>query len=182
AGLTINFNGKKFHSERGLYDLLDRRTDDESMRYPIIHLRGDDIEMAITHNNMYGEEYYSFVNGQYTTQGGTHLAAFREAYVKTIREFYNKNFDATDVRASIVAAVKVRVVWTVSESHTRTRLCSQNVAPEGPTMNSFVNDIVKAQYDNYLHKIPSTAVALLTRIMQSVRGRKDMDGIKKLAN
>ena len=182
AGLTINFNGKKFHSERGLYDLLDRKTDEESMRYPIIHLRGDDIEMAITHNNMYGEEYYSFVNGQYTTQGGTHLAAFREAYVKTIREFYNKNFDATDVRASIVAAVSVRVVEPVFESQTKTKLGSQNVAPDGPTMRTFVNDFVKAQLDNYLHKNPSTADALLKRIMQSERERKDMAGIKKLAN
>ncbi len=182
AGLTINFNGKKFHSENGLHDLLEKKSDTESMRYSIIHLIGEDIELAISHNNQYGEEYYSFVNGQYTTQGGTHLAAFREAYVKTIREFYNKNFDATDVRASIVAAISVRVMEPVFESQTKTKLGSQNVAPDGPTMRTFVNDFVKAQLDNFLHKHPSTADALLKRILQSERERKDMAGIKKLAN
>lgn len=182
AGLTINFNGKRFHSENGLYDLLDRKVDTENLRYPIIHLRGEDIEIAVTHNNQYGEEYYSFVNGQYTTQGGTHLAAFREAFVKTVREFYNKNFDATDVRASVVAAISVRVMEPVFESQTKTKLGSQSVTPEGPTMRTFVNDFVKAQLDNYLHKHPDVADALLKRIMQSERERKDMAGIKKLAN
>ncbi len=182
AGLTINFNGKKYYSEKGLWDLLEKKTDVESVRYPIIHLKGDDIELAITHNNQYGEEYYSFVNGQYTTQGGTHLAAFREAFVKTIREFYNKNFDASDIRASIVAAISVRVMEPVFESQTKTKLGSQNVAPDGPTMRTFVNDFVKAQLDNYLHKHPDVADAMQKRIMQSERERKDMAGIKKLAN
>lgn len=182
AGLTINFNGKRFHSENGLYDLLDRKVDTENLRYPIIHLKGEDIEIALTHNNQYGEEYYSFVNGQYTTQGGTHLAAFREAFVKTVREFYNKNFDATDVRASVVAAISVRVMEPVFESQTKTKLGSQNVGPDGPTMRTFVNDFIKAQLDNYLHKHPGVADALLKRIMQSERERKDMAGIKKLAN
>lgn len=182
AGLTINFNGRKFHSENGLYDLLDKKTDSETLRYPIIHLKGDDIEIAISHNNQYGEEYYSFVNGQFTTQGGTHLAAFREAFVKTVREFYNKNFEAADIRASIVSAISVRIMEPVFESQTKTKLGSLNIAPDGPTMRTFINDFVKAHFDNYLHKHPSTADALLKRIMQSERERKDMAGIKKLAN
>ncbi len=182
AGLTINFNGRKFHSEKGLWDLLEKKSDMENIRYPIIHLIGEDIELAITHNNQYGEEYYSFVNGQYTTQGGTHLAAFREAFVKTIREFYNKNFDAADIRASIVAAISVRVMEPVFESQTKTKLGSQNVGPDGPTMRTFVNDFVKAQLDNYLHKHSDVAEALQKRILQSERERKDMAGIKKLAN
>jgi topoisomerase-4 subunit B len=182
AGLTINFNGKKFYSENGLLDLLSKRTDSESMRYPIIHLKGHDIEVALTHNNQYGEEYYSFVNGQYTTQGGTHLAAFREAIVKTIREFYNKNFDATDIRASIVGAISVRVIEPVFESQTKTKLGSQSIGPEGPTMRTFVNDFIKTELDNYLHKHSETAEALQKRILQSERERKDIAGIKKLAN
>lgn len=182
AGLTINFNGKKFHSENGLHDLLERKSDMENIRYPIIHMKESDIEVALTHNNQYGEEYYSFVNGQYTTQGGTHLAAFREAVVKTIREFYNKNFDAADIRASIVAAISVRVMEPVFESQTKTKLGSQNVAPDGPTMRSFINDFVKRHLDNFLHRHPDTADAMLKRIMQSERERKDMAGIKKLAN
>jgi topoisomerase-4 subunit B len=182
AGLTINFNGKRFHSEHGLLDLLERKTDEDSLRYPIIHLKGNDIELALTHNNQYGEEYYSFVNGQHTTQGGTHLAAFREAYVKTIREFYNKNFDAADVRASIVAAISVRIMEPVFESQTKTKLGSQTVGPDGPTMRTFINDFVKRELDNYLHKNPASAEALQKRILQSERERKDMAGIKKLAN
>ncbi|MEQ8688136.1 MAG: ATP-binding protein, partial [Imperialibacter sp.] len=134
AGLTINFNGVKYYSENGLLDLLNRKTNEEELRYPIIHLKGEDIEIAITHNNQYGEEYYSFVNGQYTTQGGTHLAAFREALVKTVREFYKKDFDASDVRTSIVGAIAVRVQEPVFESQTKTKLGSQSVGPEGPTM------------------------------------------------
>jgi|TARA_B100000965_G_scaffold406165_1_gene443624 topoisomerase-4 subunit B len=182
AGLTINFNGVKYHSEKGLYDLLSRKTDVDSLRYPIIHLKGDDIEIALSHTNQYGEEYYSFVNGQYTTQGGTHQAALREALVKTIREFYNKNFDATDVRASIVGAIAVRVQEPVFESQTKTKLGSQNVAPDGPTMRTFVNDFVKKALDDYLHKDSKTADALLKRILQSERERKEIAGIKKLAN
>lgn len=182
AGLTINLNGKKYHSEKGLFDLLSRKTDEESMRYPIVHLRGDDIEVALTHANQYGEEYYSFVNGQYTTQGGTHLAAFREAIVRTVRDFYKKDFDAADVRASIVAAIAVRVQEPVFESQTKTKLGSQNVAPEGPTMRTFVNDFIRKELDNYLHRNSEAADALLKRIMQSERERKEMAGIKKLAN
>ncbi len=182
SGLTINFNGKKFFSERGLYDLLARNTDEETIRYPIIHLKGDDIEVAMTHGQQYGEEYYSFVNGQHTTQGGTHQAAFREAVVKTIREFYKKEFDASDVRASIVSAISIRVQEPVFESQTKTKLGSQNIAPDGPSVRTFINDFVKKALDDYLHKHPADADALLKRILQSERERKDIAGIKKLAN
>ncbi len=182
SGLTINFNGTKYFSERGLYDLLTRNTDVETIRYPIIHLKGDDIEVAMTHGQQYGEEYYSFVNGQHTTQGGTHQAAFREAVVKTIREFYKKEFDASDVRASIVSAISIRVQEPVFESQTKTKLGSQNIAPEGPTVRTFINDFIKKALDDYLHKHPADADALLKRIMQSERERKDIAGIKKLAN
>ncbi len=182
AGLTINFNGTKYHSEKGLYDLLARKTDVESLRYPIIHLKGEDIEVALSHTNQYGEEYHSFVNGQYTTQGGTHQAAFREALVKTVREFYNKNFDATDIRASIAAAIAVRVQEPVFESQTKTKLGSQNVAPDGPTMRTFINDFLKKALDDYLHRNQAVADALLKRILQSERERKEIAGIKKLAN
>ncbi|EON78672.1 Topoisomerase IV subunit B [Lunatimonas lonarensis] len=182
AGLTINYNGKKYFSERGLYDLLMRKVDDEQIRYPVIHLKGKDIEMAISHSNQYGEEYYSFVNGQFTTQGGTHLAAFREAVVKTIREFYKKDYDASDIRQSVVAAIAVRVQEPVFESQTKTKLGSQSVGPDGPTLRTFVNDFVKTELDNFLHKNPSVADAILKRILQSERERKEISGIKKLAN
>jgi topoisomerase-4 subunit B len=183
AGLTINYNGKKYHSERGLYDLLTRKVDVDSLRYPIIHLKGSDIEMAITHNSQYGEEYYSFVNGQYTTQGGTHLAAFREAIVKTIREFYKKDFEATDVRSAIVGAIAVRVQEPVFESQTKTKLGSLLINPETEvTVRTFVNDFVKRELDNYLHRNPQASDALLKRILQSERERKEIAGIKKLAN
>ena len=182
AGLSIQFNGKKFFSDKGLFDLLSNKVDEESIRYPIIHLKGNDIEVAITHSGSYGEEYYSFVNGQYTTQGGTHLAAFREALVKTIREFYKKDFDASDIRQSVVAAIAVRVQEPVFESQTKTKLGSQSIGPDGPTLRTFVNDFIKVELDNYLHKNPSTAEALLKRIMQSERERKEISGIKKLAN
>lgn len=182
AGLTINFNGQKFHSENGLRDLLERKTDVETLRYPIIHLKGNDIEVALTHCNQYGEEYYSFVNGQYTTQGGTHLAAFREVLVKTVRDFYKKDFDATDIRASVVAAVAVRVQEPVFESQTKTKLGSQNVGHDGPTMRTFINDFLKVELDNYLHRNSDVADALLKRILQSERERKEIAGIKKLAN
>jgi len=182
SGLTINFNNKKYHSANGLLDLLVNRTDDDDLRYPVIHLKGDDIEVALTHGNAYGEEYYSFVNGQYTTQGGTHLTAFKEAIVKTIRDFYGKNFEASDIRTSVVAAVSVRVIEPVFESQTKTKLGSQNIAPEGQSIRSFINDFVKSALDNFLHRHPKTADALLKRIMQSERERKDIAGIKKLAN
>jgi len=182
SGLTISLNGQKYFAENGLHDLLSRKVNQESMRYPIIHLKGDDIEMAMTHTNQYGEEYYSFVNGQYTTQGGTHLAAFREAVVKAVREFYKKDYDASDIRASIVASIAVRVQEPVFESQTKTKLGSQNVATDGPTMRTFVNDFVKVELDNYLHKNTGVADVLLKRILQSERERKEIAGIKKLAN
>lgn len=182
SGLTINFNGTKFFSERGLYDLLTRNTDAETLRYPVIHLKGEDIEVAMTHGQQYGEEYYSFVNGQHTTQGGTHQAAFREAVVKTIREFYKKEFDASDIRASIVAAISIRVQEPVFESQTKTKLGSQNIAEDGPSVRTFINDFVKKELDDYLHKHPADADAMLKRILQSERERKDIAGIKKLAN
>jgi len=183
SGLTINFNNQKYFSERGLFDLLTKKTDNsETLRYPIIHLKGEDIEIAMTHGQAYGEEYYSFVNGQNTTQGGTHQAAFREAVVKTIREFYKKEFDASDVRASIVSAIAIKVQEPVFESQTKTKLGSQNVGPDGPSVRGFINDFVKKELDNYLHKNPAAADALLKRIMQSERERKDIAGIKKLAN
>lgn len=182
AGLTINYNGKKYFSDKGLYDLLSNKIDEESIRYPIIHLKGNDIEIAMTHSGSYGEEYYSFVNGQYTTQGGTHLAAFREAIVKTIREFYKKDYDASDIRQAVVAAIAVRVQEPVFESQTKTKLGSQNIGPDGPTLRTFVNDFVKTELDNYLHKNPAAADAILKRILQSERERKEISGIKKLAN
>ena len=182
SGLTLQFNGKKYFSDKGLFDLLSNKVDEESIRYPIIHLKGNDIEVAITHSGSYGEEYYSFVNGQYTTQGGTHLAAFREALVKTIREFYKKDFDASDIRQSVVAAIAVRVQEPVFESQTKTKLGSQSIGPDGPTLRTFVNDFIKTELDNYLHKNPGAADALLKRIMQSERERKEISGIKKLAN
>jgi topoisomerase-4 subunit B len=182
AGLIINYNGNKFFSEKGLYDLLSKKIDTETARYPIIHLKGTDIELAMTHGEQYGEEYYSFVNGQNTTQGGTHLAAFREAIVKTVREFYKKDFEASDVRASIVAAIAIRVQEPVFESQTKTKLGSTNIGPDAPSVRNFVNDFIKKELDNFLHKNPSVADAFLKRILQSERERKDIAGIKKLAN
>ncbi len=182
AGLTIHYNGQKYFSKNGLADLLSRKTNEEDMRYPIIHLRGDDIEVAMTHTGQYGEEYYSFVNGQHTTQGGTHLAAFREAVVKTLRDFYKKQFEASDIRASIVGAIAIRVQDPVFESQTKTKLGSENIAPDGVTIRKFVNDFVSKALDDYLHKHPDVADALLKRILQSERERKDIAGIKKLAN
>jgi topoisomerase-4 subunit B len=184
AGLKIIFNGQEYFSKNGLLDLLQRKTNEDEIRYPIIHLKGNDIELAMTHGNQYGEEYYSFVNGQYTTQGGTHLAAFREALVKTIREFYKKDFDAADIRASVIAAVSIRVQEPVFESQTKTKLGSTNISPSenSPTVRAFVNDFVKKSLDDYLHKNPQTAEAILKRILQSERERKDIAGIKKLAN
>ena len=182
AGLKINFNGKSFLSKNGLLDLLQRKTNEDEIRYPIIHLTGDDIEVAISHTNDYGEDIYSFVNGQHTTQGGTHQQAFREAYVKTIRDFYKKDYDASDIRTGIVAAVSVRVVEPVFESQTKTKLGSINVDIEGPTMRQFVGDFLAKELDNFLHKHPAIAEAMKKRIEQSERERKELAGIKKLAN
>lgn len=182
AGLQIKFNNRLYVSKNGLLDLLENKTNPETNRYPIIHLKGDDIEVAITHNNDYGEDIYSFVNGQYTTQGGTHQAAFREAFVKTIRDFYKKDYDATDIRQSISAAISVRVQEPVFESQTKTKLGSLYVAEGGASMKSFVLDFLSKQLDNYLHKNPATADAIKKRIEQSERERKELSGIRKLAN
>jgi topoisomerase-4 subunit B len=162
---------------------LSNKSQNIELRYPIIHLKGEDIEVALSHDDQYGEEYYSYVNGQYTTQGGTHLAAFREAIVKTVRDFYKKDFDATDIRGSIIAAIAVRVQEPVFESQTKTKLGSLTTAPEnGVTMRNFVGEFLSKQLDNYLHKNPATADALLKRILQNERERKEIAGIKKLAN
>jgi len=179
-GLTINFNGEKYTSEHGLKDLLENSINEET-QYPIIHIEGEDIEVAITHTNGYGEDYYSFVNGQYTTQGGTHHSAFREAYVKVVREFYKKDYDSQDIRSSITAAVAVKVMEPVFESQTKTKLGSAEIEPGGQTMRAFVLEFLKKELDNYLHKNPATADALLKKILQSERERKDLAGIKKLA-
>lgn len=181
TGLRILFNGKSFHSKNGLLDLLSKRVDPEKIRYPIIHLKGEEIEVAMTHGNHYGEQYSSFVNGQNTTQGGTHLNAFRQAIVKTIRDFFGKNYDASDIRSAIIAAVSVRVQEPVFESQTKTKLGSINVGPEGPSVNVFVNDFIREKLDNFLHKNPDTATAIQKRIIQSERERKEIAGIKKLA-
>lgn len=182
AGLKIIFNGKTYISRNGLLDLLERKTNPDEIRYPIIHLKGEDIELSITHGNEYGEELYSFVNGQHTTQGGTHQQAFREGFVKTIRDFYKKDYETSDIRTGIVAAISVRVVEPVFESQTKTKLGSQNVDINGPSMRQFVGDFLSRELDNYLHKNPAVADALKKRIEQSERERKDLAGIKKLAN
>jgi topoisomerase IV subunit B len=182
AGLVINYNGKRYVSKNGLLDLLQRKTIEEELRYPIIHLKGEDIEVALTHNNQYGEEYYSFVNGQFTTQGGTHLAGFREGYVKTIRDFYKKDYDAADIRGSICAAISIRVQEPVCESQTKTKLGSHIMFEKGPAVKSFIADFLGKELNNFLHKNPETADALKRRIEQNERERKDMAGIKKLAN
>ncbi|CAN5205516.1 DNA topoisomerase IV subunit B [soil metagenome] len=182
AGLVINYNSKRFISKNGLLDLLQRKTNEDELRYPIIHLKGEDIEVAITHENQYGEEYYSFVNGQFTTQGGTHLNGFREGYVKTIRDFYKKDYDATDVRGSICAAISIRVQEPVFESQTKTKLGSQVVSENGPSVRNFIADFLGKELNNYLHKNPTTAEALKRRIEQNERERKELAGIKKLAN
>lgn len=182
AGLVINYNGKKYVSKNGLFDLLQRRTNADEIRYPVIHLKGEDIEIALTHNNDYGEDLYSFVNGQYTTQGGTHQQAFREAFVKVIRDFYKKDYEAADIRGSICAAISVRVQEPVFESQTKTKLGSLTVWDGGPTMRNFMQDFLGRELDNYLHKNAQTADALRKRIEQSERERKELAGIKKLAN
>jgi topoisomerase IV subunit B len=182
AGLKIHFNNKTFHSKNGLLDLLKRKTEQENVRYPIIHLQGDDIEVALTHGEHYGEHYFSFVNGQNTTQGGTHLIAFREAIVRTVREHFKKQFDPKDIRSSIIAAISVRVEEPIFESQTKTKLGSLNVAPDGPSMKVFIENFLVKALDDYLHKNPDTAQALQKRILQSERERKDLAGIKKEAN
>ncbi len=182
AGLRLVFNKKTLVSKNGLLDLLNNKTNEETNRYPIIHLKGDDIEIAITHGNQYGEQYYSFVNGQNTTQGGTHLNAFKEALVKTIRDFYGKNYDPKDIRASIIAAVSVRVEEPVFESQTKTKLGSSDMGPKGPSVRAFFSDFLGRELDNFLHKNPEVAQAIQKRIIQSERERKEIAGVKKLAN
>jgi topoisomerase-4 subunit B len=182
AGLSILFNDKKYVSKNGLLDLLERKTNPDELRYPIIHLKGDDIEVAMSHNNDYGEDIFSFVNGQYTTQGGTHQQAFREAYIKVIRDFYKKDYDAADIRTSIVAAISVRVQEPVFESQTKTKLGSQNVAEGGPSMKNFITEFLAKELDNFLHRNTATAEALKKRIEQNEHERKELAGIKKLAN
>ena len=182
AGLKLNFNGKTLVSRRGLYDLLERKTASENLRYPIIHMKGDDLEIALSHGNHYGEQYHSFVNGQNTTQGGTHLNALREAIVRTIQEHYNKNYDRRDILSSVIAAVSIRVEEPVFESQTKTKLGSSDIGPDGPTVRTFVVNFVKKKLDNYLHRHPDTVKALEKRIKQSERERKEIAGIKKLAN
>jgi topoisomerase-4 subunit B len=182
AGLVINLNGKRYVSKNGLLDLLQRKTNPDELRYPVIHLKAEDIEIALSHNSDYGEDIFSFVNGQYTTQGGTHQQAFREAYVKVIRDFYKKDYEAADIRQSIVAAISVRVQEPVFESQTKTKLGSQYVFENGPSMKNFVQDFLSKELDNYLHRTPQTAEALKKRIEQSERERKELAGIKKLAN
>lgn len=181
-GLTIDFNGEKFHSENGLKDLLEDNMSEEDMLYPVVHLKGDDIEIAITHSKtQYSEEYHSFVNGQNTTQGGTHLSAFRESIVKTIREFYGKNYDASDIRKSIVAAISIKVMEPVFESQTKTKLGSTEMGGKLPTVRTYINDFIKTHLDNYLHKNPEIAEKIQRKIMMAEKERKELSGIRKLA-
>jgi len=181
-GLTILFNGERFHSENGLKDLLEDNNNLDDFLYPVIHLKGEDIELAMTHSKtQYSEEYHSFVNGQHTTQGGTHQAAFREAVVKTIRDYYNKNYDASDIRKSIISAISIKVMEPVFESQTKTKLGSTDMGGKLPTVRSYINDFVGTQLDNYLHKNQDTADALQHKIQQAERERKELSGIRKLA-
>lgn len=179
-GLTIRFNGKRFRSKEGLKDLMNENLSEDTL-YPIIHIEGDDIEVAFTHVEQYGEDYFSFVNGQHTTQGGTHQAAFREALVKTIREFTKKNFEAADIRGGLVAAISIKVQEPVFESQTKTKLGSLTVSPEGETIRTFVGNFLKEKLDNFLHKHPETADALQAKIQRSERERKELKGIQKIA-
>ena len=181
-GLTISFNGEKFFSENGLKDLLEDQVNESDLLYPIIHLRGEDIEVAITHSkSQYSEEYHSFVNGQNTTQGGTHQAAFREAFVKTIREFYGKNFDASDIRKSIIAAISIKVMEPVFESQTKTKLGSTEMGENMPTVRSYINEFLGTQLDNFLHKNQEVATSIQRKILQAEKERKELSGIRKLA-
>ncbi len=182
TGLTIVFNGEKYFSENGLKDLLEETISEEDMSYPIIHLKSVDIELAMTHSKtQYSEEYHSFVNGQHTTQGGTHLVAFREAVVKTIREFYGKTFEASDIRKSIVSAISIKVMEPVFESQTKTKLGSTDMGGGLPTVRTFINDFIKTNLDNYLHKNPDTAEQIQRKILQAERERKELSGVRKLA-
>ena len=181
-GLTIILNGEKFYSENGLKDLLEDRSNESDLLYPIIHLKGQDIEVALTHSKtQYSEEYHSFVNGQNTTQGGSHQSAFREVIVKTVREFFGKSYDASDIRKSIISAISIKVMEPVFESQTKTKLGSTEMGGGFPTIRSYINDFLTTQLDNYLHKNPNTAESLQRKIMQAERERKELSGIRKLA-
>ena len=181
-GLTIDFNGEKYFSENGLKDLLEDIINESDLLYPIVHLRGNDIEVALTHSRtQYSEEYHSFVNGQNTTQGGTHLAAFREAVVKTVREFFGKNYDASDIRKSIIAAVSIKVMEPIFESQTKTKLGSTEMGEKMPTVRSYIHEFLGTQLDNFLHKNPDTAEKIQRKIMQAEKERKELSGIRKLA-
>ena len=181
SGLSIKYNGKVFYSKNGLRDLLESKTNEDKIRYPIIHLKNDDIEIALTHSNQYGEEYHTFVNGQNTIQGGTHLSAFKEALTKTIRDFYKKDLDAVDIRASIISAISIKVENPIFESQTKTKLGSLDIGPKGPTLRVAFNEFLSNKLDNYLHKNPETADILLQRILQSEKERKELAGIRKIA-
>jgi topoisomerase IV subunit B len=180
AGLVIVFNGQRFYSKNGLLDLLEENMSAPGL-YPIIHLKGEDIEVAITHGNQYGEEYYSFVNGQHTTQGGTHLIAFKEALVKTFRDFYKKEFDASDIRASVISAISIKVEEPVFESQTKTKLGSRDMGPNGPSVRNFILDFLRKSLDDYLHKHTQTAEVILAKILESEKERKAISNIQKLA-
>jgi topoisomerase IV subunit B len=180
SGLVINFNGQKFYSKNGLLDLLEENMSTPGL-YPIIHLKGEDIEVAITHGSQYGEEYYSFVNGQFTSQGGTHLLAYKEALVRTIREFYKKEFDPSDIRASVITAISIKVEEPVFESQTKTKLGSKDMGPSGPSVRNFIGDFLRKSLDDFLHKNPQTAEILLNKIIESEKERKAISGIQKLA-
>lgn len=180
SGLIINFNGNKFFSRNGLADLLNENMSKEGL-YPLIHLKGEDIELAFTHGLQYGEDYYSFVNGQNTTQGGTHLTAFRDAIVKTIRDFYKKDYDASDIKSSIIAAISIKVEEPIFESQTKTKMGSKDMGPEGPSVRNFITEFIKKQLDDYLHKNPETAKVLLQKIQDSEKERKAISSIQKLA-
>jgi topoisomerase-4 subunit B len=186
SGLRIIYNGESYYSKNGLLDLLSRKTNPETNRYPIVHMKGEDIEIAMTHGNQYGEQYYSFVNGQKTTHVGTHLNAFKESVAKTVQDFFsttaNKNFDRKDILTSIIAAISIKVEEPVFESQTKTKLGSTDIGPEGPTVRTFINNFLKTKLDNFLHRNPEVAEAIKKRIMQSERERKEIAGIKKLAN
>lgn len=181
SGLKLNFNKQTIFSKNGLLDLLSKKLDEKNIKYPVIYLKGEDIEVALTHTNQYGDDYYSFVNGQFTTQGGTHLTAFREALVKTFRDFFNKNFDSRDIHAGMIAAISIRIEEPVFESQTKTKLGSNNTGPDGPTLRTFIGNFISRDLDNYLHSHPDTAKAIHEKIKNSEKDRKEIAGIRNLA-
>lgn len=181
SGLKLKFNGEQIYSQNGLLDLLAKKVDEKNIKFPIIYLKGEDIEVALTQTNQYGDDYYSFVNGQFTTQGGTHLNAFREAIVKTIRDFYNKNFDSRDIHTGMIGAISVRIEEPIFESQTKTKLGSTNISPDGPSLRSFIGNFISKELDNYLHRHESTAKAILEKIKNAEKERKEIAGIRNLA-